>query len=63
MRFAKIKATCLACRAPLKDTRLSSSLCEHCAPREAEVYARTLNCVNELEEQYGGCSVTDQGAA
>eukprot|EP00775_Hariotina_reticulata_P002392 gene2392-2696_t len=61
MRFAKVKPTCLACRATLTDKEVatataaggSSSLCGHCASREGEIYARSLAAVNSLEDQFG----------
>eukprot|EP00877_Chromochloris_zofingiensis_P014350 jgi/Chrzof1/9169/Cz03g38160.t1 len=52
MRFAKVKMTCLSCKAPLAaDAR--SSLCKHCSHREPEIYARSLTTVNQLEQQFG----------
>eukprot|EP00879_Flechtneria_rotunda_P026325 GHRR01028063.1.p1 GENE.GHRR01028063.1~~GHRR01028063.1.p1 ORF type:complete len:255 (+),score=96.26 GHRR01028063.1:87-851(+) len=61
MRFAKVKPTCLACRAALTPKEAacrgangsSSSLCSHCASREGEIYARSLAAVNSLEQQFG----------
>lgn len=54
MRFAKVKMTCLSCKAPLAaDAR--SSLCKHCSHREPEIYARSLTTVNQLEQQFGRC--------
>lgn len=60
MRFAKVKPTCLACRATLTKEEASgqsgngsSSLCSHCASREGEIYARNLAAVNSLEQQFG----------
>ncbi|WIA42723.1 hypothetical protein OEZ86_008668 [Tetradesmus obliquus] len=59
MRFAKVKPTCLACRATLTAKEASgaagssSSLCSHCASREGEIYTRSLAAVNSLEQQFG----------
>lgn len=70
MRFAKVKATCLGCRAPIKEPAaapgaaskgggkagvqaLSAGLCDHCAPRVGELYAKQLCTVNELEGAFG----------
>eukprot|EP00798_Chlamydomonas_sp_ICE-L_P006994 gene6994-1643_t len=52
MRFAKVRLSCLSCKAPLTKPG-ESSLCGHCQPKEAEIYHRTLCNVNELEAQYG----------
>ena len=52
MRFAKVKATCLSCKAPLAGGG-TGSLCGHCKPKEAEIYNRCLSGVNELEAAYG----------
>jgi hypothetical protein len=49
MKFAKVRPSCLACKAPLKEARKGHSLCEHCAPKEPEIYSRTLASVNVLE--------------
>jgi DNA polymerase delta subunit 1 len=53
MRFAKVKAQCLGCRAPLQEAGSGVSLCKHCQPRESEFYARALTTVNELERSFG----------
>eukprot|EP00878_Enallax_costatus_P012125 GHUV01012659.1.p1 GENE.GHUV01012659.1~~GHUV01012659.1.p1 ORF type:complete len:774 (+),score=276.28 GHUV01012659.1:341-2662(+) len=58
MRFAKIKPTCLACRATLTAKEASgatgsTSLCSHCQSKEGEIYARSLVAVNSLEQQFG----------
>jgi len=49
MAFAKKKVSCLGCKAPIA----SGTLCDHCAPKEGEVYQRSIAAVNELESQFG----------
>ncbi|KAK9843469.1 hypothetical protein WJX81_004288 [Elliptochloris bilobata] len=51
MSFAKVRPTCLACKAPLEGSAVD--LCPHCRPKEAEIYARSLGTVNELEAAFG----------
>ncbi|MEW5314891.1 MAG: hypothetical protein WDW38_006353 [Sanguina aurantia] len=51
MKFAKVRLSCLACKAPLPAG--ATSLCHHCTPREADIYSRTVVGINELEAQYG----------
>jgi DNA polymerase delta subunit 1 len=63
MRFAKVKLTCLGCRAPLPappagakpgaSASTSGSLCQHCKHREPELYARSLSAAAGLEAQFG----------
>lgn len=50
MRFTKVRATCLGCKAPL--TKATDHLCTHCMPREADIYHRTMTIVNDLESQF-----------
>ncbi|KAK9916868.1 hypothetical protein WJX75_008145 [Coccomyxa subellipsoidea] len=50
MRFAKVRLSCLSCRTPLPPG--VSDLCEHCRPKEVEMYHRSLGAVNELEQQF-----------
>ena len=52
MRFAKVKLTCMSCRAPLKEGG-SSTLCSHCQHKEAEIYSKSLAAVNQLERDFG----------
>jgi hypothetical protein len=63
MRFAKVKATCLACRAPLKEEACGAALCSHCAHKEGEIYNRTLNNVNALERDFGETPMRQRGWA
>lgn len=60
MRFAKVRLSCLACKAPLPDKPAggdakgcNSSLCAQCRSQEAEIFSRTLGTVTELEAQFG----------
>ncbi len=50
MKFAKVRLTCMGCRAPL-DAGLTT-LCKHCQSKEVEVYQSKLLTVNELEQQF-----------
>lgn len=63
MKFAKVRLSCLGCKAPLGkedmpegsgDTSLNRTpLCKHCRSKEAEIYQKSLLVVNELESSYG----------
>lgn len=50
MKFAKKTLKCMGCKAALPPG--SVTLCKHCEPREAELYAKSLQSVSELEGQY-----------
>ena len=50
MMFAVKKASCVGCRTPIPVG--GSELCEHCAPREAEIYARKLGEVKRHEKVF-----------
>lgn len=68
MRFAKVKKTCLGCKAPLPEVAVSAAskkensecdgsdaggaLCKHCAPRRAEIYSRALGAATALEDAF-----------
>jgi len=69
MRFAKVKKTCLGCKAPLPEVPAArakgdcgggegdgsdagSALCQHCAPRRAEIYSRALGAATALEDAF-----------
>lgn len=48
-----MRASCLSCKSPLaEDGSGSGSLCKHCAPREAEIYQKTLASVNALDANF-----------
>ncbi|KAG6966941.1 hypothetical protein JG688_00006535 [Phytophthora aleatoria] len=49
MNFAVKKLKCLGCKAPLNG---KGALCRSCVEREAEVYSRQLESVNELEHMF-----------
>lgn len=56
--YVQVRAQCIGCRAALDASNASSSggggaLCEHCKPREADIYQRSLTTVNELQETFG----------
>ena len=65
MKFAKVRLSCLGCKAPLgrddmpEGTNVDHSsenrtpLCRHCRSKEAEIYHKSLQAVNELESSYG----------
>ncbi|OZJ06486.1 DNA polymerase delta catalytic subunit [Bifiguratus adelaidae] len=52
MKFAVKKATCLGCKAPLKTS--SVAVCDQCHKneKEAELYRKQLNTVNDLEIRF-----------
>ncbi|GAB0493770.1 hypothetical protein MMPV_005055 [Pyropia vietnamensis] len=45
MRFTRVALSCLGCKSAIS----SGALCKHCAPREAEIYARLLGRTRALE--------------
>ncbi|TYZ60960.1 hypothetical protein PybrP1_001058 [[Pythium] brassicae (nom. inval.)] len=49
MNFAVRKLKCLGCKAPLNG---AGALCRSCVEREAEVFAKQLGAVNELEHLF-----------
>ncbi|CAH0475255.1 unnamed protein product [Peronospora belbahrii] len=49
MNFAVKKLKCLGCKAPLSG---KGALCRSCVEREAEVFSRQLQSVNELEHMF-----------
>ncbi|KAJ9506485.1 hypothetical protein QJQ45_019412 [Haematococcus lacustris] len=51
MKFAKVKLCCLGCKAPLVKAG-ETTLCSHCAPKELELFQRSVSKVGELEAQY-----------
>jgi DNA polymerase delta subunit 1 len=48
MAFAKVGLSCLGCKGQIK----TGALCNFCAPREAEVYAKHLDLSHDLERNY-----------
>eukprot|EP00884_Botryococcus_braunii_P008677 jgi/Botrbrau1/17810/Bobra.0127s0057.1 len=50
MRFTKVRLTCLGCRVPLQEGQ--TTVCEHCSPKEAEIYEKALMATNDLEDQF-----------
>lgn len=58
MKFAKVKLSCLGCRAPIDEAELrrlgqpGTALCRHCRPREPEVYRRVLDEASQLERSF-----------
>jgi len=52
MAFAKKVATCMGCKAPLKDKNLKGSLCVHCKPKEVQLFWEAQQKVNDYQETY-----------
>ncbi|SCV68659.1 BQ2448_780 [Microbotryum intermedium] len=52
MKFAVRTMTCLGCKTPLKPNRPNKAVCENCAPRTAELYAKQLNITTAHETAY-----------
>jgi len=52
MRFAKVRLSCVGCRAPMDADGPSRALCGHCLAKEGDVYRRSLATVNELQEAF-----------
>jgi DNA polymerase delta subunit 1 len=50
MAFAVKTLKCMSCKAPLPAGE--SCLCNHCKPKEPEVYRRQLALVNEQESRF-----------
>ncbi|KAK9824535.1 hypothetical protein WJX72_011160 [[Myrmecia] bisecta] len=50
MKFAKVRLSCLGCKATLPPGE--TSLCKHCQTKEAEIYQKMLTNVNELEASF-----------
>lgn len=49
--FAVKKATCLGCKVSI-DPKKQGYICEHCSPREAEIYLGKLDVLREAELRY-----------
>ena len=52
MRFAKVQAKCLGCKAPLKGDAAKGAVCASCASRAGEIYYKSLAASNDLEAQF-----------
>lgn len=52
MQFAKIRLSCVGCRAPIADEKLSKSLCKNCLTNESQHLQKALSSVNKLEEDF-----------
>lgn len=50
MKYAVKTATCLGCKAPLKQGE--SAVCANCKFREPELFQKQRNSVNDLEERF-----------
>jgi DNA polymerase delta subunit 1 len=50
--FAVKIAQCLGCRGALDSSKKTGYLCQHCAPREAEIYLSKLAIMREAELRY-----------
>jgi len=51
-RFAKKMATCIGCRAVLPKGHENSSVCQHCKPRESELFQKEITSLHALEEKF-----------
>jgi len=52
MQFAKVRLSCVGCRASITDERQSRSLCAHCLTKEPEHLQKALDAVNGLERDF-----------
>lgn len=52
MRFAKVRLSCVGCRAGITDEKQSTALCTHCLAKESEHLQKALNSVNDLEKDF-----------
>jgi DNA polymerase delta subunit 1 len=52
MQFAKIRPSCVGCRAPISDEKLSKALCKNCLNNESQHLRKALSSVNNLEEDF-----------
>ena len=52
MRFAKVRLSCVGCRASITDEKQSTALCTHCLAKESQHLQKALNSVNELEKDF-----------
>jgi len=52
MQFAKIRPSCVGCRAPIADEKLSKALCKSCLGNESQHLRSALSSVNNLEEDF-----------
>ncbi len=50
MMFAKKKASCVGCKASIQPS--TGNLCEHCIPKEGEIYLKKLAILREAELRY-----------
>merc|ERR1712165_703843 len=48
--FTKKKMTCIGCKVPLKVE--SDAVCEHCKPKEGEIYQKQIASVATMEERF-----------
>eukprot|EP00245_Coleochaete_scutata_P011481 TRINITY_DN4271_c0_g1_i1.p1 TRINITY_DN4271_c0_g1~~TRINITY_DN4271_c0_g1_i1.p1 ORF type:complete len:309 (-),score=59.18 TRINITY_DN4271_c0_g1_i1:190-1023(-) len=51
MKFAKKRLSCLGCKAAI--TEEEQTLCVHCRGRESELYQKSIESVNSLEQEFG----------
>ena len=52
MQFAKVRLSCVGCRASITDEKASRSLCTHCLSKEPEHLQKALDAVNGLERDF-----------
>jgi DNA polymerase delta subunit 1 len=53
MMFAVKTAQCLGCRAAVDTKKQGGYICQHCKPKEAEIYLAKLEVMREAELRYG----------
>jgi DNA polymerase delta subunit 1 len=53
MMFAVKTAQCLGCRAAVDPQKQGGYLCQHCKPKEIEIYLAKLAVMREAELRYG----------
>ena len=52
MRFAKVRLSCVSCRASITDEKQSTALCTHCLQKESQHLQKALDSVNDLERDF-----------
>lgn len=50
--FAKKRETCLSCKTPLSDKESSQAVCNHCKPKESELYQKEICTMSSMEEKF-----------
>ena len=50
--FTKKKETCLNCKTILSDKDATHAVCDHCKPKESELYQKQICTQSALEEKF-----------